>query len=97
MVSVIASTISSVFVVVIALLCAILGWIIIVLGAKLAYRSTQAHGRSNAVAGVVASAVALVLLLGGWMVLGLYWLTIWVRRRMDNDGPHDQFYKPEGS
>lgn len=52
----------------------ILGLTIIALGTIHAYRGMQARHRSEAVSTIVAAGSAIVLFLGGWLPLALYWL-----------------------
>lgn len=68
----------------------ILGLTIMVLGTIQAYRGMQARHHSEAISGVVATGSAIVLFLGGWLPLALYWLARWMWR-MTRHSHSDQF------
>jgi hypothetical protein len=56
------------------------GMVITVLGTARTYRTMKRDGRSTGASTVVASLAAVVLFLGGWLFLGLYWLAARVGR-----------------
>jgi len=84
----VGSLIANTIIVVLALASSALAWLIIAKGTSSAYRGMQARGLSSTESGILACGAAIVLLLGGWMILGLYWLAAWARRCLDsNAGP----------
>jgi len=56
-----------------------------VLGTMRAYRSMHTHGRNEVESNIAAVACAVILFLGGWLLLGLYWLAAWILREVRRD------------
>jgi hypothetical protein len=54
----------------------LLGLTVTVVGTARTYRSVQKDGKTRLVAIATAAGVAIVLFLGGWLFLALYWLVI---------------------
>lgn len=54
----------------------LLGLTVTVLGTVRTYRNMQTDGNTSLVATASAAGVAIVLFLGGWLFLALYWLVI---------------------
>jgi len=60
-------------------------WMTVAIGTKRVYGSVKARGRSEFESTVAAVGCAIVLFLGGWLLLGLYWLAAWVLRGARSD------------
>jgi heme/copper-type cytochrome/quinol oxidase subunit 1 len=82
---------------VIAFLGAALAWILFVgitmvgvaltvMGTMRAYQRLRQTGRGEGTSAGLAAAAAIVLFLGGWLVLGLYWLAAWLWRIVRRGG-----------
>jgi hypothetical protein len=41
------------------------------------YRAQKARGKSETLASTLAAGTAVVLFLGGWLLVGLYWVAAW--------------------
>lgn len=58
----------------------LLGLTVTVGGTARTYRSVQTDGKTRLVATASAAGVAMMLFLGGWLFLALYWFVIRARR-----------------
>jgi len=58
----------------------VFGVTLTVIGTVHAHRYTGTRELSPALSVTLTSAAAIVLFLGGWILLGLYWLGAWVQR-----------------
>jgi hypothetical protein len=59
---------------------AIVGVTLTVVGTIRAHHCARTRRLSPAVSTALAGAAAILLFLGGWMFLGLYWLGVWMQR-----------------
>lgn len=59
---------------------AVIGIMVTAFGTIHTYRNMQAAGKSEETSTVLTAGAAVVLFLGGWLFLGLYWLVAWTLR-----------------
>jgi hypothetical protein len=51
--------------------------VVTTVGAVRVYRAQKARGKSETLASALAAGTAVVLFLGGWLLVGLYWVAAW--------------------